>query len=233
MPPLRVAITGVAGRLGAAISKALKKDARVDVVAGLDVIAGKEVTQTADLATGSFSLPGCDVVVHAAALPAATYLPPSPSASCLRGCLLPACACVPCTRARKKSSVLATCALGALSFATNASLVALLAPGGHGHAHGHAHGAGGEQLTLALSPFNHAPRELTLGQFDALWRRHCKAMRVQHAAALSAAASRDAETRILTVELRLLCAELFDAEAEREAARESETSALSIARFFA
>ena len=46
MPPLRVAITGVAGRLGAAISKALKKDARVEVVAGLDVIAGKEVTQT-------------------------------------------------------------------------------------------------------------------------------------------------------------------------------------------
>ena len=57
-------------------------------------------------------------------------------------------------------------------------------------------------------------------------------LRVQHAAALSAAASRDAETRILTVELRLLCAELFDAEAEREAARESETSALSIARSY-
>ena len=67
--PLRVAITGVAGRLGAAISKALKKDARVEVVAGLDVIAGKEVTQTADLAAGGFRLPGCDVVVHAAALP--------------------------------------------------------------------------------------------------------------------------------------------------------------------
>ena len=42
MPPLRVAITGVAGRLGAAISKALKKDARVEVVAGLDVIAGRK-----------------------------------------------------------------------------------------------------------------------------------------------------------------------------------------------
>ena len=69
MPPLRVAITGVAGRLGAAISKALKKDARVEVVAGLDVVAGKEVTQTADLAAGGFRLPGCDVVVHAAALP--------------------------------------------------------------------------------------------------------------------------------------------------------------------
>ena len=65
--PLRIAITGVAGRLGAAISKALKKDARVEVVAGLDVIAGKEVTQTADLAAGGFSLPGCDVLVHSAA----------------------------------------------------------------------------------------------------------------------------------------------------------------------
>ena len=52
--PLRVAITGVAGRLGAAISKALKKDARVEVVAGLDVSAGKEVTQTANLAAGGF-----------------------------------------------------------------------------------------------------------------------------------------------------------------------------------
>ena len=76
MPPLRVAITGVAGRLGAAISKALKKDARVEVVAGLDVIAGKEVTQTADLAAGGFSLPGCDVVVHAAALPGPSRTPP-------------------------------------------------------------------------------------------------------------------------------------------------------------
>ena len=38
------------------------------------------------------------------------------------------------------------------------------------------------------------------------------------AAALSAAASRDAEARTLTVELRLLCTELFDAETEREAA---------------
>ena len=76
MPPLRVAITGVAGRLGAAISKALKKDARVEVVAGLDVIAGKEVTQTADLAAGGFRLPGCDVVVHAAALPGPSRTPP-------------------------------------------------------------------------------------------------------------------------------------------------------------
>ena len=76
MPPLRVAITGVAGRLGAAISKALKKDARVEVVAGLDVSAGKEVTQTADLAAGGFSLPGCDVVVHAAALPGPSWTPP-------------------------------------------------------------------------------------------------------------------------------------------------------------
>ena len=74
--PLRIAITGVAGRLGAAISKALKKDARVEVVAGLDVIAGKEVTQTADLAAGGFRLPGCDVVVHAAALPGPSRTPP-------------------------------------------------------------------------------------------------------------------------------------------------------------
>ena len=39
-------------------------------------------------------------------------------------------------------------------------------------------------------------------------------------------------TAALAVELRLLCAELFDAEAEREAARESEASALSIARSY-
>ena len=57
-------------------------------------------------------------------------------------------------------------------------------------------------------------------------------MHAQHAAALAAAATREAETRMLTVELRLLCVELFDAETEREAARESEGSALSIARSY-
>ena len=88
MPPLRVAITGVAGRLGAAISKALKKDARVEVVAGLDVIAGKEVTQTADLAAGGFRLPGCDVVVHAAALPGPSRTTPPGVDATLGDCLL-------------------------------------------------------------------------------------------------------------------------------------------------
>ena len=46
------------------------------MVAGLDVIAGKEVTQTADLAAGGFSLPGCDVVVHAAARSGPSRTPP-------------------------------------------------------------------------------------------------------------------------------------------------------------
>lgn len=57
-------------------------------------------------------------------------------------------------------------------------------------------------------------------------------LRSQHAAALAAAASREAETKMLGVELQLMCAELFDAETEREAARESEGSALSIARSY-
>ena len=57
-------------------------------------------------------------------------------------------------------------------------------------------------------------------------------LRSQHTAALAAAAAREAETRMLGIELQLLCAELFDAEAEREAARESESSALSIARSY-
>ena len=59
-----------------------------------------------------------------------------------------------------------------------------------------------------------------------------RGVRAEHAAAIAAAAAREAETRMLTVELRLLCVELFDAETEREAARESEASALSIARSY-
>ena len=57
-------------------------------------------------------------------------------------------------------------------------------------------------------------------------------LQAQHAAALTAAAAREAEARTLAVELRLLCAELFDAETEHEAAREAEGSALSIARSY-
>jgi hypothetical protein len=59
-----------------------------------------------------------------------------------------------------------------------------------------------------------------------------RSLRVEHAAALAAAASREAETQMLHVELGLVCSELFDADAEREAARESEGSALSIARSY-
>ena len=57
-------------------------------------------------------------------------------------------------------------------------------------------------------------------------------MRTHHTAALAAAAAREAEARMLTVELRLMCNELFEAEAEREMAREAEASALSIARSY-
>ena len=59
-----------------------------------------------------------------------------------------------------------------------------------------------------------------------------RSVRTEHAAAIAAAAAREAETRMLTVELRLLCVELCEAETEREAARESEASALSIARSY-
>ena len=58
------------------------------------------------------------------------------------------------------------------------------------------------------------------------------ALREERAGAVAAAASREAETHMLTVELRLLRTELFDAEAEREAARASEASALSVARSY-
>ena len=63
-------------------------------------------------------------------------------------------------------------------------------------------------------------------------RSDLRSVRADHGSALGAAAAREAETRMLGVELRLLCVELFDAEAEREAARASETSALSIARSY-
>lgn len=59
-----------------------------------------------------------------------------------------------------------------------------------------------------------------------------RSVRAEHAAAIAAAAAREAETMMLTVELRLLCVELSEAETEREAARESEASALSIARSY-
>ena len=57
-------------------------------------------------------------------------------------------------------------------------------------------------------------------------------LRADHAGAIAVAAAREAEGRVLTVELRLLALELIDAEAEREAAREAEASALSIARSY-
>ena len=57
-------------------------------------------------------------------------------------------------------------------------------------------------------------------------------LRSMHTAALAAAASHEAKVRMQTVELRLLCTELFNAELEREAAQEAELSALSIARSY-
>ena len=57
-------------------------------------------------------------------------------------------------------------------------------------------------------------------------------MREEHSYAISSASAGEAETRVLACELRLLALELLDAEAEREAAREAEASALSIARTY-
>ena len=52
----------------------------------------------------------------------------------------------------------------------------------------------GNELTMSLSPFNHSPSELNLNSFNALWRRHCKAMRAQHASITDALSGRRLDT---------------------------------------
>lgn len=86
------------------------------------------------------------------------------------------------------------------------------------------------RMSLALE-VNAQQREADIRELEAT-RAALATMRVDHDGAVVVAAARDMEVRVLTVELRILAIELLDAEAEREAAREAEGSALSIARSY-
>ncbi|KAJ1458868.1 Alpha/Beta hydrolase protein [Pelagophyceae sp. CCMP2097] len=77
----RVAVTGVGGRLGGAIARRLQGDSRFLVAAGVDRFPGAvATTHVVDLTTPGLELErafaGADVVVHGAALPGPSRIPP-------------------------------------------------------------------------------------------------------------------------------------------------------------
>ena len=62
----------------------------------------------------------------------------------------------------------------------------------------------GTEFNLALTPFNHAPRELARDSFFSLWKRHCRSMRTQHATIIDALSGRrlDSLGHCVPIELR-------------------------------
>ena len=68
----------------------------------------------------------------------------------------------------------------------------------------------GAQLAVALSPFTHAPSELSTASFHALWKRHCRSMRAQHATITDALSGRRLNTleHCVPIELKTAASEL-------------------------